>query len=256
MVHPSLGASRSGATGTTGATGDGDGREPPIARRLYAEVLGTGFLTFVAAGVEIAAVRSHGEVDLVARSFAPGFVVMAMIYAMGDVSGAHFNPAVSLAFALRRVFEWRQVPLYWAAQLIGAVAAAALLRALFGNVARVGSNQLHTTVTKGFVIEVMLAWLLVTIVLNTATRHQVIGAEAAIAVGATIALCGMFGGSLTSASMNPARSLGPAIVSGTFAHQWVFVVAPAAGCALAVISTFILHPRRNDDEVEAAGGER
>src|SRR6266850_5700083 len=108
MVRPDPDASNSRGPG------EREEREPALARRLYAEVLGTGFLTFVAAGVEIAAVRSHGEVDLIARSFAPGFVVMAMIYAMGDVSGAHFNPAVSLAFALRRVFEWRQVPLYWA----------------------------------------------------------------------------------------------------------------------------------------------
>jgi MIP family channel proteins len=250
MVRPYSDASRSGATG------DAEEREPPIARRLYAEVLGTGFLTFVAAGVEIAAVRSHGEVDLVARSFAPGFVVMAMIYAMGDVSGAHFNPAVSLAFALRRVFDWRQVPLYWAAQILGAVAAATLLRVLFGRVAHVGASQMHTTVAKGVVIEVMLTWLLITIVLNTATRHQVIGAEAAIAVGATIVVCGLFGGPLTGPSMNPARSLGPAIVSGTFRNQWVYVVAPAMGCVVAAISTWILHPHRNVEEVEAAGGER
>jgi aquaporin Z len=240
----------------SGGANDGERREPPLARRLYAEVLGTGFLTFVAAGMEIAAVRSHGQVDLIARSFAPGFVIMAMVYAMGDVSGAHFNPAVSLAFALRRVFEWRQVPLYWAAQLLGAIGAAALLRALFGRVAHVGSNQLHTTVAKGLVIEVMLAFILITVVLNTATRHRVIGAEAAIAVGATIVLCGLFGGTFSGPSMNPARSLGPAIVSGTFRDQWVYVVAPAMGCVLAVISTWILHPQRNEEEVEAASGER
>jgi aquaporin Z len=125
---------------------------------------------------------------------------------------------------------------------------------LFGRVAHVGSNQLHTTVAKGVVIEVMLAWLLILIVLNTATRQRVIGAEAAIAVGATIALCGLFGGTLTGASMNPARSLGPAIVSGTFRNQWVYVVAPAMGCVLALVCTGILHPHRNEGEVEAASG--
>lgn len=250
MVRPDSDASNSRGRD------DGAEREPALARRLYAEVLGTGFLTFVAAGLEIAAVRSHGEVDRVARSLAPAFVVMAMVYATGDVSGAHFNPAVSLAFALRRVFEWRQVPLYWAAQLLGAVAAAALLRGLFGRVANVWTNEIHTTVAKGFVIEVMLSVLLIMIVLNTATRHRVIGAEAAIAVGATIAACGMFGGPFTGPSMNPARSLGPAIVSGTLRNQWVYVLAPVMGGVLAVMSTWILHPHRNEEEVEAASGER
>jgi aquaporin Z len=221
---------------------------------LFAEALGAAFLTFVAAGAKITAVLSHGKVDLVATALAPAFVVAAMIYSVGDVSGAHFNPAVSLAFALRRVFAWRQVPLYWAAQLLGAIGAAAVLRALFGTVAHLGRNELHTTVARGLVLEAILAWLLFTVVLNTATRHRVVGAEAAIAVGLTIAMCGLFAEPLTGASMNPARSLGPAIVGTTFHDQWIYLAAPAIGAALAVLTTWVLHPERNPGEVEAASG--
>jgi aquaporin Z len=229
--------------------------EAPLWRRLFAEWLGTAFLTFVAAGAEIDAVLSHGKVDLVAKSLAPGFVIAALIYSMGDISGAHFNPAVSLAFAVRRVFDWRQVPLYWAAQFAGALSSAALLRALFGTIAHGGTNQLHTTVGRGFVLEVVLTWLLVTVILNTATRQRVVGAEAAIAVGFTIAVCGLFAEPLTGASMNPARSLGPAIVSGALEHKWIYVAGPAVGALIAVATTWVLHPTRNADEEEAASGD-
>jgi aquaporin Z len=238
------------------AASDRDGEsEPPLPRRLFAEALGAGFLTFVAAGAEIDAVLSHGKVDLVAKAVAPGFVVMAMIYAMGDVSGAHFNPAVTTAFALRRVFSWRQVPAYWAAQFGGAIAAAALLRSLFGTTARVGSSQLHTTTGRGFVLEIVLSWLLITIILNTATRNRVVGPEAAIAVGATIALCGLFAEPLSGASMNPVRSLGPAFVSGTLTHQWIYVVAPLTGAVLATATSRVLHPHREPEEVKVANGD-
>ena len=118
-------------------------REASLGRRLIAEATGTFFLTFVAAGAEVVATVAHAEAGGVANAVAPGVVVMALIYALGDVSGAHFNPAVTLAFAMRGVFRWRRVPGYWAAQFAGAVGAGALLRAMFGDVAHLGANQIH-----------------------------------------------------------------------------------------------------------------
>ncbi|MDQ1467029.1 MAG: aquaporin [Actinomycetota bacterium] len=234
---------------------DGE-RETPLARQLFAESLGTGFLTFIAAGAQIDAVLSHGRVDLVAKAFAPGLLVMALIYAMGDVSGAHFNPAVTLAFTLRRVFPARLLPLYWAAQVVGALGAAGLLRAMFGTTEHLGSSRLHISAGRGFVFEIVLTWLLITVILSTATRHRVIGPEAAIAVGGTIALCGLVAEPLTGASMNPARSLGPALVSGTYHDLWIYLGAPLAGAVVATLTARLLHPHRNQGEVEAAGGEQ
>src|SRR5207244_3510510 len=140
---------------------------------------------------------------------APGLVVAALIFSIGDVSGAHFNPAVTLAFALRRVFRWRYVPVYWMAQVAGACTAAAVLRALFGLVGDLGMTLPRSGGDdQALVMEVILSGLLVFVVVNTATRHSLIGNDTALAVGATIALCGLFGGPVSGASMNPARSLG------------------------------------------------
>jgi aquaporin Z len=185
---------------------------PSWPRCLFAEMLGTFVLTFVAAGAVMAGVLSHGEVDHVAKTVAPALVITALIYALGDVSGAHFNPAVTLAFALRRDFHWARVPGYWAAQLAGATGAALLLRYLLGSVAHLGTTRSELNDPKTVLFETILTIVLVTVILNAASRHSLIGTDAAIAVGATIALCGLFAGTLTGASMNPARSFGPAIV--------------------------------------------
>src|SRR5204863_1921938 len=182
-------------------------------------------LTLVAAGGELLAALTKGEVSTAAKVVAPGLVVMALIYALGDVSGAHFNPAVTLAFALRRVFRWSCVPAYWITQFVAAIAAAAVLRLMFGDIAHLGANHVrHATTTTGLATELLLTWLLVTVILNTATRARVLGPNAAIAVGATIALCGLFAGPVSGASMNPARSLGPALVAGYATNWWIYVV--------------------------------
>ncbi|HZS92867.1 MAG TPA: aquaporin, partial [Chloroflexota bacterium] len=183
------------------------------ARRATAELVGAFALTFVAAGADVISRVSGNEVSNDARAIAPGLLVGAFIYAMGDVSGAHFNPAVTAAFALRGVFRLWRVPLYWVAQMLGAVGAALLLRQLFGDVASLGATQAHHGVSAALVMEIVLSWLLITVILGTATRHQLVGPNAAIAVGATIALCGLFALPISGASMNPARSLGPMIVA-------------------------------------------
>lgn len=159
-----------------------DGGLPRGARCLLAELLGTFALTLAAAGADVIGQISGGQVGLAEKAVAPGLVVMALIYAIGNVSGAHFNPAVTLAFALRRDFAWRFVPGYWLAQLAGACIAAATPLALFGNVKHLGATQPQYGATSSLVMELILTWLLVTVILGTATRERLIGPNAALAV--------------------------------------------------------------------------
>ncbi len=230
-------------------------RDGALPRRLFAEVVATFFLVLVDAGGAVIAALSHGEVTPAARSIATGLLVLAMIHAVGDVSGAHLNPAVTLAFALRRVFPWARVPLYWGAQLAGAALAALLLRAAFGDVEHLGATLPRMGLGRAVVFEALLTMLLVSVVLGTATRHRVLGGDAALACGGTVALCGLFARPVSGASMNPARSLGPALVSGDLSGAWVYVVGPAAGAAAAVLCMQVIHRRRHREEREAAAGE-
>jgi aquaporin Z len=252
-----------GAAGQQPRPQDGDSIEETaeesiadLLRYVSAELLGTFALTLVAAGGEVIAAISHGEVSPAARVVAPGLLVLALIYAYGNVSGAHFNPAVTLAFAARGDFPWRRVPGYWLAQFAGALLAALFLRGLFGTVAHLGATLPHFGVTASLTMEIVLSCLLITVILGTSTRHRVVGPDAALGVGATIALCGLFAGPVSGASMNPARSLGPAAVSGALQDAWIYLVGPAAGSLLAVGIAWVLHGRPNPAEVEAAMGDQ
>ncbi|HUZ02126.1 MAG TPA: aquaporin [Thermomicrobiaceae bacterium] len=226
-----------------------------LARALAAEVFGTFALTLVAAGGLVISVVSHGQVDATARALAPGLMVVAMIYAIGDVSGAHINPSVTLAFALRGDFPWRHVPLYWLAQLAGALLAPALLLLLFGDVAHLGTTIPHAGNGTAVVMEIVLTTLLASVILGTATRGRIVGPSAALPVGATVALAGLFAGPISGASMNPALSLGPALVSGTLATAWIYLVGPFLGAGLAVLLTWIHHGRKHAGEELAARGD-
>lgn len=229
-------------------------REASLPRRLLAEAVGTFFLTLVAAGGEVVAVVSHGQVGTAAKVVAPGVVVMALVYSLGDVSGAHFNPAVTLAFAVRGVFRWSCVGSYWAVQLAAATAAAAALRAIFGDVADLGAPRAHLGSVKALSVEAALTSLLILVILNTATRARVVGPNAAVAVGGTIALCGLIGEPISGASMNPARAFGPELISAHWGHAWVYAVGPWLGALIAVALTAMLHPVINEEEVDAAEG--
>lgn len=231
-----------------------DGSLKDEARRLFAELLGTFALTFVAAGGEVIAEISGGAVSPAARAVAPGLLVMAMIYTLGSQSGAHFNPVVTLAFTLRRDFPWRRIPGYWGAQIVGAVLAALLLRALFGLVGHLGATLPRHGTGEAVVMEVVLTFLLVTVILGTATNHRLTGPNAAIAVGGTIALLGLFAAPISGASMNPFRSLAPALVSGQLADAWIYIVGPFAGALLAVIVAWVLRGRTTQEAVETAKG--
>jgi aquaporin Z len=229
-------------------------RDAITPRRLVAEVFGTFALVSVAAGGEVVA-KVIGDVSPAARAVAPALLVMAMIYAIGNCSGAHFNPAVSLGFALRGAFPWEMVPTYWLAQVAGAFLASGLLRLVFPDAPDLGATHPHAGIAAALAFEVLLTTLLVTVALGTATRHELIGPNAAVAVGGTIAFADLIGGPVSGASMNPARSLGPALVGGNTQHLWIYLLGPALGAGLAVALTAVMHPHKHDGEHTAAGGD-
>src|SRR5215467_13437984 len=187
-------------------------------RRLFAELLGTFFLVLVAAGGGI--LHGQGQISLAAAVVAPGLMVMSIILFMGAVSGAHLNPAVSLAFALRKDFPWKRVPGYIIVQLIGAALACLFLDAVFGNVEHLGATLPGAGYEnwQALLMEIALTAGLVSVILGTASAAQNVGAIAALGVGSYIALAGLWAAPVSGVSMNPARSFGPALVSGDFAH--------------------------------------
>jgi aquaporin Z len=224
-------------------------------RRLLAEVLGTFLLTLVAAGGDVIGAVSGGAISLNARVVAPALLVMAMIYTVGNLSGAHFNPVVTLAFAIRRDFPWHRVPCYWLAQFIGAVLAALLLRGLFGMAGHLGETLPHDGAIVSLFMEMVLTFTLLTVILGTATNHKLVGHNAALAVGGTIALTGLFAAPISGASMNPARSLGPFLVAGQLADAWIYIVGPLVGSLLAVGVAWLLRGGTTKYAIEAAEGE-
>jgi aquaporin Z len=225
-------------------------------RRLFAECLGTALLTLVAAGGDVIGAATHSPLSQSARVVAPGLLVMALIYTIGDVSGAHLNPAVTLAFTLRSDFPWRHVFAYWLAQFTGAIAAAGFLRLVFGPVGHLGATLPAPALGPwpALAMEVVLTMLLVTVILGTAHETRLVGHNAALAVGGTIALAGLFASPVSGASMNPARSLGPALIGGQLGSVWIYFVGPLAGALLAAGVAWILHGPTNPAAIRAARG--
>ncbi len=222
-------------------------------RRLFSELLGTFFLVLVAAGGGI--LHGEGQIGLPAAVVAPGLMVMAIILFMGAISGAHLNPAVSLAFALRGDFPWKRVPGYVIVQLSGAALACLFLDAVFGNVQHLGATLpgpgYHAW--QALLMEIVLTLGLVSVILGTASAAQNVGAIAALGVGGYIALAGLWSAPVSGTSMNPARSFGPALVSGDFSAYWVYVAGPIAGALLAVGCAWVLRGRGGDVIARAAG---
>lgn len=203
-------------------------------KKLLAEFLGTFGLVFAGTGAIIINQVSGGAITHAGIAITFGLVVLAMIYAFGDVSGAHLNPAVTTAFALAKRFSWSEVPGYIAAQLTGAFAASGLLRWLFPADGKLGATLPAGAASQSFVLEVVLTFLLMLVILSVSTGAKEKGITAGIAIGAVIALEAMFAGPICGASMNPARSLAPAVVSGHLEHLWVYLVAPVLGAWLAI----------------------
>jgi aquaporin Z len=211
-------------------------------RRLFSELLGTFFLVLVAAGGGMMGQAFPGTISRAAAVVAPGLMVMAIILFMGKVSGAHLNPAVSIAFSLRGDFPWRRVPGYVVVQLIGATLAALFLHAVINVSASYGSNYPASgfSASDAFLMEAVLTFGLVNVILGTASGAQNVGLFGAIGVGAYIALAGLWGSAISGASMNPARTFGPNLVATDFTSYWVYVAGPLVGAVLAVGAAWVL----------------
>ena len=211
-------------------------------RRLFSELLGTFLLVMVAAGGGMMSQAFPGVIGRSAAVVAPGLMVMGIILFMGKVSGAHLNPAVSIAFALRRDFQWSRVPGYIVVQLIGASLAALVLREVISVSAKYGSNYPaagHSNMA-AFWMELLLTTGLVSVILGTASGAQNVGLFGAIGVGGYIALAGLWGSPISGTSMNPARTFGPDLIGRDFTAYWVYIAGPLAGAVLAVAIAFVL----------------
>ncbi|GAC1444302.1 MAG: aquaporin [Mycobacteriales bacterium] len=211
------------------------------ARRMFAETFGTFLLVLAGAGGAVVD-ASQGGISRVAQVTAPALVVLAVILFMGAVSGAHLNPVVSIAFALRRDFPWSRVPGYVLAQLVGASLACVVLRALFGPLAKVGATLPGPGISdvQACAMEGLLTLGLVSTILGTASGAQNVGPMSSVGVGAYIALAGLWSSPVTGASMNVARSFAPDVVRGDFAHFWPYLVGPLVGAVAAVGVAFVL----------------
>ncbi len=232
-------------------------RDPRLAyRRLFSEVLGTFLLVLAAAGGGL--LHGKGEISLAAAVVAPGLTVLAVILFMGAVSGAHLNPVVSVAFALRGDFPWYRVPFYVVAQLLGATLACLFLLAVFGNVEHLGATLpgpgYHAW--QAFLMEIALTGGLVSVVLGTASEAQNVGTIGALGVGGYIALAGLWAAPVSGVSMNPARSFGPALVAGDWTAYWAYVAGPLLGAVLAVGCAWILRGPGGDTAARAAASGR
>jgi len=217
-------------------------------RRLFAETWGTFLLVVVAAGAAVIGARSGEAISLAMKVVAPGLMVMAIIYFMGAVIGAHLNPAVTLAFAARRNFPWSRVPGYIAAQIVGGVAAASFLWAMFGATGSLGATSPGSGVsqTMAFLMEVLLTAGLVSTILGTASGARNIGSNGALAVGGYIALAGLWAAPISGASMNPVRSFAPDLIRGDMSTTWIYVAGPVLGALIAVGFEWILKGKPTD----------
>jgi MIP family channel proteins len=198
---------------------------------LVAELIGTFALLFAGCGAVMVDAKTH-QLGHVGVAITFGLVIMFGIYAVGHISGAHFNPAVTFAFALTRHFPWSRALAYWGAQIVGALVAALLLRASLGNIAHVGATLPAGSQGQSFLWELVMSSFLMFVILAVATDTRAVGEAAAIAIGGTIGLDAMFGGPISGASMNPARSFGPALVSGDLHALWVYILAPVLGTSV------------------------
>jgi len=207
---------------------------------FYAEFIGTFCLVFCGTAAMAVNDITGGSVTGVGIGITWGFIVMAMIYAFGDISGAHFNPAVTIAFAFAKKFSWKKVPIYIVVQCLGAIAASLLVWFLFPGSEFLGGTQPSTepyfSPMRGFVLEAFLTFFLMVVIINVSTGAKEIGVIAGLAIGGVIMLEAIFAGPMTNASMNPARSLGPALVSGHIENLWLYLTAPVLGALAAVLS--------------------
>ena len=229
-----------------------------LLRAMTAEAIGTFALVFAGCGAIMVDAKTH-QLGHVGVAITFGLVIMFGIYAVGHISGAHFNAAVSFAFALTRHFPWSRALAYWSAQFVGALIAAAVLRASLGNIAHVGATLPSGSQGQAFLWEAVMSAFLMFVILAVATDTRAVGEAAAIAIGGTIGLDAMFGGPITGASMNPMRSLGPALISGELDALWLYILAPIVGTSVGGLAYQFVReeqPRPAELATEATPEER
>jgi aquaporin NIP len=209
---------------------------PPLLQKCAAETLGTFALVFAGTGAAVIDAVSHGQVTHDGIALTWGLIVMALIYAIGDISGAHINSAVTLTFWLSKRLPARTVLPYLLSQALGACVASALLRLMFGNIAHLGATLPSGPPLQSFLLEIILTWLLMFVILCVSTGPKETGTLAGIAIGAIVGLEALFAGPISGASMNPIRSLAPALVSAHLDSLWIYLTAPFLGAALAIPS--------------------
>jgi aquaporin Z len=218
-------------------------------KNYIAEFIGTFAMIFCGTGAMTINEVTGGDVTHVGIGITWGLIVMAMIYAFGEISGAHFNPAVSIAFAYAKKFSWKEVPKYIFFQVAGAFAASLLLMWLFPKSELLGATIPSVDIWRAFVLELILTFFLMVVIINVSTGSKEIGMMAGIAIGSVVLLEALFAGPITNASMNPARSLAPNIVSGHIKGLWLYILAPIIGALLAVVSCkFVKHENCCDEE--------
>jgi len=217
-------------------------------KKYISEFIGTFSMIFCGTGAMTINEVTGGDVTHVGIGLTWGLIVMAMIYAFGDISGAHFNPAVTIAFAYAKKFAWKEVPKYIIAQILGAFTASVILLFLFPTSEFLGSTIPTVTIWRAFVLELLLTFFLMVTIINVSTGSKEIGVIAGIAIGGVVLLEATFAGPITNASMNPARSLAPNIVSGNVQGLWLYMVAPILGALLAVVSCKLVKDENCCDE--------
>jgi MIP family channel proteins len=229
---------------------------PSLFRRASAEAIGTFALVFAGCGAIVAEAQHPGTLGTVGIALVFGLIVMAMVYATGHLSGAHLNPAVTTAFVLTRHFPPGEALAYFAGQLAGALAAAGLLAVIWpGDPAALGTTLPTVGTASALAYEAVLTAFLMFVIMAVATDARAVGAAAAIAIGGTVGLDALFGGPITGASMNPARSIGPALVSGELHDLWIYIVAPLLGAAIGAFAYTLVrgeHPAEPAPQPEGA----
>ncbi|HVX30077.1 MAG TPA: MIP family channel protein [Nitrolancea sp.] len=210
------------------------------AQRVIAEGVGTFCLVFAGAGAVMVNAKSNGALTLVGIGIVFGLIIMTMIYAIGHVSGAHINPAITIAFAVARYVPMRLAGYYIIAQLVGSTLAALLLRAIFGNIASVGATLPSGSDWDALILEIVITFILMFVVMAVATDTKAVGGSAAIAIGGAIALGVILAGPISGGSMNPARSLGPAIAAWDWTAQWIYIIGPIVGAVLGALAYVLI----------------
>jgi len=210
-------------------------------KKYISEYLGTFGLVFCGTGAIVIDNVTHGGVSHAGVAFTFGLIVMAMIYSFGETSGAHMNPAVTIAFAVAGKFEGKLVLPYIISQLAGAFTASFVLKIMFPSDQYLGATLPAGSNMQSFILEVILSWLLMTVILNVSQGSKETGIMAGLAIGSTVLLEAMFAGPICGASMNPARSLAPAAVSGNITQVWIYLVAPTVGTVLASLVWMLMN---------------